>query len=309
MPPLCRVAFAFSGITWCGKDNFGLSRAGKYGPANETIDQTPVISQDAKQFYGLSKVFHRINPIPVDAMRHAKQVQGFGYPLRILLELQKGKRLLMCLQALRGLPCIDQPVAQTVEAVSVHDRIIGVSLAPILCKCKGLTEKYSCLLIVTSYPEEAKVYQALPLDLAFTSIMGDMQCLLVIAARPLKVAQRFVGPSTQVIERCRGRNRCLLCGMQGARKLLNGGTRGVHGLSFFPGPLPIFQGLLPGACLVEVIGQVGYVRIEDRRVEALHRFGNGAVQGLTLAYQQVGIHRLPCQRMAEGKALLRLFDH
>src|SRR6266699_1243456 len=260
MPPLCRVAFAFSGITWCGKDNFGLSRAGKYGPANETIDQTPVISLGAKQFYGLSKVFHRVNPIPVYPMRHAKQIQSFGYSLPILLDLEKCKRLLMCLQPLRSSPRIHQPVAQTVEAVSVHDRIIGVSLAPILCKCKGLTEKYSCSFIITSYPEEAKVYQALPLRLAFTGVMGDMQCLLIIASCPLKVSQRFVGPPAQVIERCRGRNRCMLCGIQGARKLLNGGTRGVHGLSFFPGPLPIFQGLLPGACLVEVIGQVGYVR-------------------------------------------------
>src|SRR6266702_4162205 len=109
--------------------------------------------------------------------------------------------------------------------------------------------------------------------------------LLVIASCPEEAEVNDTLPLCYAIMSAVGHLQCLL----------------IVAVCLFPSTLSILQGLLPGLCLVEVVGQVRQGRIADRGVEALHCFGNATVQGLALAYQQVGIHGLPCQRMAKRK--------
>jgi len=51
------------------------------------------------------------------------------------------------------------------------------------------------------------------------------------------------------------------------------------------------------------------VGIKRRGKELFDRFGNRAMQRLALAEQQLCVHGLTCQRMTEGKLLLRFFHH
>src|SRR5438128_7681704 len=118
--------------------------------------------------------------------------------------------------------------------------------------------------------------------MAVSSFLGYLKSDLKIQTRLLKVTQGFVGLSTQAIERAWGRNRCVLCSIQGSRHLFDGGMRGVQAICLFPGTLPIFQRLLPCTRLVKVVGQVSQVCFERRGVEALHRAGNGVMQSLAL---------------------------
>src|SRR5207237_3444600 len=85
----------------------------------------------------------------------------------------------------------------------------------------------------------------------------------------------------------------------------------VQARRLLSGTLSIRHRFLPRARLVEVVGQVRQVGgggLQGRYIETLHCVSNTAVQSLALAYQQVGIDSLTCQRVAEGELLRRFLN-
>src|SRR5258708_13982342 len=215
--------------------------------------------------------------------------------------LKQRERLLMVAQCFAGLFDIHVPVAQAVDAVSQGKRIVHAA-----CQFKCVMTIATSSVVIGLCPKKAKAHQWLPLRVAVASSLGHLQRGLVIWTRPLKVTQGFVGLSTQAIERCWGRNRSALCGIQGSRHLIDGRMRSVHSLCLLSSTLPILQCFFPRARFKEMVGQVCQVSIEDRGVEALQRFRYAAVQSLAFADHHVGIDGLPRQRMAEGELFPRL---
>src|SRR5262245_55945914 len=60
-------------------------------------------------------------------------------------------------------------------------------------------------------PEQAQIHDRLPFHLPFTSLMGSLDCTLIVAARVFEFAEGFVGLPTQAIQTSE-RRRCHIMG-------------------------------------------------------------------------------------------------
>src|SRR5713226_9062165 len=292
------------GETDRGRDHrFALINPAKFGQQRQARGQPLAIIEFLEEGNGLLAIGCPLNQVTAKRTCHAQQVACFGKAMLTMRLLKQCERLLMVAQSFTGLFDIHVPVAQAVEAVSQGKRIVHAA-----CQFKCLLTIGTSSGVIALCPQKAQVHQCLPLRVAVASSLGHLQRGLVIWTRPLKVTQGFVGLSTQAIERCWGRNRSALCGIQGSRHLIDGRMRSVHSLCLLSSTLPMLQCFLPQARFKEMVSQVCQVSIEDRGVEALQRFRNAAVQRLAFADQQVGIDGLPRQRMAEGELFRRLLN-
>src|SRR5579884_358106 len=214
--------------------------------------------------------------------------------------------LLKDLKRLLDAACVQQPVAQAVEAASAQR---GVS--QFLGQCKRPAEPDLCPFVIVPGPQEAERKHALPFHLASMNRTSRVERSLIFAACALEVAQRFMGLPPRQVELCRWRPREMMCGFYGACQVVDGGLLSKERQRLFSRLLLISQRSLPHTCFIAMIGQVFQIPFarKGRDRKALQGFGNAAMQRLPLSQQKRGRDGLLRECVAKSKPIRVFLNH
>src|SRR6266581_276345 len=93
----------------------------------------------------------------------------------------------MGLESLLHLTGVDQPVAQTIEAVRVQGRI-----RERLGERYRLAKECPCAFILAPRPQRAQVNHRMPFHFSFPGLMGSMDGTLVIGSGLVEFPEGFV---------------------------------------------------------------------------------------------------------------------
>src|SRR6266699_2050341 len=127
-------------------------RVSREKSANKTGDQTLLVTQEPKEGDRSFPLLCPLHGISSPVQHHPEQVKGLGHPGSIVLLLEHVKGLLMGLESLLHLTGVDQPVAQTIEAMRVQGRI-----RERLGERYRLAKECPCAFILAPRPQRAQV--------------------------------------------------------------------------------------------------------------------------------------------------------